>query len=102
MSGAEGAAVHIYQRTADIRLRGEPKGPTLLAAGGMDGRDTGRVESQKFECSPDPGCESSRRYPSRKKKFVEVQVLGCRGEVRSAAFIRVLVFLNLNEVRRWT
>ena len=48
MSGAEGAAVHICQRTVDIRLRGEPKGPTLLAAGGMDGRDIGRMESQKI------------------------------------------------------
>ena len=38
-SGAERAAVHIWQRTVDIRLRGEPKGPTLLAAGGVDERD---------------------------------------------------------------
>ena len=55
-------------------------GSTLLAAGGMDEHDIGRVESQKFACSPDPGGVTSRRYPSPQKLLLRFRCRVVEGE----------------------
>ena len=70
--GAELATLRIGQCTLVIRFREEPRGPTLLAAGGgiAEGWKVG-----KFSRTPDLCGVRSRRNPSR-EKLVRVRVSG--------------------------